>query len=68
MTSSVRLMSNLVLAKTSLLSAVRLSHRGAVGNLERSGRYFFCRLVYFFIISASTGGNNDFLGTPPFFV
>lgn len=67
MTSFVRLMSNLVLAKTSLLLTVRHILQKAVGNLERSRRYFFfffCRLVYFCIISANRGGNSDFLGMP----
>lgn len=66
MTSFVRLMSNLVLAKTSLLLTVRHILQKAVGNLERSRRYFFffCRPVYFCIISANRGGNSDFLGMP----
>lgn len=68
MTSLVRLMSNLVLAKTSLLLAVRDILQEAVGNLERSRRYFFCRPVYFFIIFESRGRNRDFMGMPTVFL
>lgn len=69
MTPFVRLMSNLMLAKTSLLSAVRRILEEAVGNLERSRDFcfLFCRPAYFVITFVSRGENHYFLGTSTIF-
>lgn len=58
----VRLMSNLVFANIGLFLFVRYILQEVMGEFGKVQKVFFCRLVYFFIIFVSRGGNNDFLG------